>query len=106
MTAHRRLSLYSLGFAIALGAVAGDALAQSGNLDYCARPVAPVCVEDDETYANDARREACATAVQLYNEMTFAYRKCLASQIDSEMRSANKVNERFTCRVKGGRKCP
>lgn len=86
--------------------IAPNAMAQKGRLDFCARPVAPACVDNSETYGAPLLRERCNVEVKRFLDMTFAYRKCLNSQLENEIRDTNAINDRFKCKLKGGKKCP
>ncbi|MBM3609774.1 MAG: hypothetical protein FJX29_15240, partial [Alphaproteobacteria bacterium] len=46
------------------------AIAQAGRLDFCARPVAPACVDVISTYKDSAGREACSAEVRRFLDMT------------------------------------
>lgn len=101
---HRQMTACVLLTAMLLASP--EARAQKGRLDFCARPVAPACVDTAETYGTAALREACSAEVKRFLEMTFAYRKCLNSQLENEIRDTNAINDRFKCRLKNGKTCP
>ena len=84
---------------------AQEPLPPSG-LHYCAPPIKPACVDDDETYQAPARKAACQKDMDRFVPTVFAYRQCLNSEMERAVRQTNDMLQRFRCRANGDGKCP
>lgn len=86
---------------------AGHGVARN-DLDFCARPVPPECAETLTDRSPRSDIETCQKDVDRYVKMTFTFRRCLARQLENEIRRTNAILDRFRCISAGkntGRGC-
>jgi hypothetical protein len=104
MSAPRRALAFCLASALATGAAfAGDGGVSLGGF-ICARPFAPVCADQPDTYRKTEDISACQRDLDRFAAATAAYRDCLERQIAVAVRQANDVLDRFRCLSR--RDCP
>lgn len=68
-----------------------------GQLDFCARPVPPKCVQEIEPDWPETRKKRCKAQLDRYVKSTFSYRRCLNLQLENEVRKTNEILDRFRC---------
>lgn len=71
----------------------------------CTRPVPPLCLEEDVTFADGARMRSCRSQILLYVDAVKTYLRCLAEEhyrVENEMQ---KTIRAFNCRLAGQTGC-
>ena len=79
--------------------------AQAAGFDYCVRPQLPACIGNPETYAFPAGQAACDAEARGLVAATYAYRECIAHNVETTLKATNEALDRYRCKKRGSKYC-
>ena len=92
-------------FALAAALFAAASPARAAGFDFCTRPLLPACIDNPKTYATPAGRDACDAEARSLIAATFAYRECIARNVENTLKATNEALDRYRCRKRGSKYC-
>jgi len=71
----------------------------------CVRPLAPTCIEVEQTYQSDDERQGCQEEIASYESDVRGYQACLQDEARDAAQVRDRVVARFRCRLSGRTDC-